>query len=267
MSAFIRSLCPVLLVVLCVVEAGCGGTGSRRGLTRQYEYEQDIYLDLDGSASVIVNASIPALIALHGFPLSPEPRARVDRGEIRALFEAPGVDVTRVSRPWRRRGRRYVQVRIETDDIERLSSAPPFAWTRFELTHVDGRATFRGRVGGTARPPVPQANWDGSELVAFKLHLPSRVYFHNVRDLETRGTGAVERGNILRWEQRLADRLAGTPIEMDVRMDSESILNRTLWLFGGAFAGAMALLAALIWWTVRRGRARARGSSQSQPQS
>ena len=63
MSAFIRSLCPVLLVVLCVVEAGCGGTGSGRGLTRQYEYEQDIYLDLDGSASVIVNASIPALIA------------------------------------------------------------------------------------------------------------------------------------------------------------------------------------------------------------
>jgi len=34
----------------------------------------------------------------------------------------------------------------------------------------------------------------------------------------------------------------------------------------GTLLGA-ALLAALIWWTVRRGRARARGSSQYQPQS
>ena len=36
-------------------------------------------------------------------------------------------------------------------------------------------------------------------------------------------------------------------------MDSQSILYRTLWLFGGAFAAALAVLAFLIWFTMRKG--------------
>ena len=39
-------------------------------------------------------------------------------------------------------------------------------------------------------------------------------------------------------------------------MDSQSILHRTLWLFGGAFAAALAVLAFLIWFTMRKGRRR-----------
>jgi hypothetical protein len=35
-------------------------------------------------------------------------------------------------------------------------------------------------------------------------------------------------------------------------MDSRSILHRTLWLFAGAFLAALAVLAALIWWAMRR---------------
>ena len=27
--------------------------------------------------------------------------------------------------------------------------------------------------------------WDGSEIVAFRLHLPSRILHHTARDLET----------------------------------------------------------------------------------
>ncbi len=37
-------------------------------------------------------------------------------------------------------------------------------------------------------------------------------------------------------------------------MESQSILYRTLWLFGGAFLAAVIVLASLIWWTMRRGR-------------
>jgi hypothetical protein len=66
----------------------------------------------------------------------------------------------------------------------------------------------------------------------------------------------VERGNILRWEQRLSDRVAGVPVDMDVRMDSESILYRTLGLFAGAFIAAMLVMAGIIWWTIRRERRR-----------
>jgi hypothetical protein len=36
-------------------------------------------------------------------------------------------------------------------------------------------------------------------------------------------------------------------------MDSQSILHRTLWLFGGAFLAAVVVLALLIWFTVRKG--------------
>ncbi len=93
---------------------------------------------------------------------------------------------------------------------------------------------------------------DRGELVAFRLHLPSRIGWHNARELETNETSDIARGNILVWEQLLTDRLDGRPVAIEVRMDRQSILYRTLWLFAGAFAAAVALIGALIWWTMRR---------------
>ncbi len=71
--------------------AACGGNL----LSRKYEYEEDIYLGLDGSATIYVNASVPALVALRGFDLDVSPRARLDRAAVRAMFESP------VERMWR----------------------------------------------------------------------------------------------------------------------------------------------------------------------
>jgi hypothetical protein len=90
--------------------------------------------------------------------------------------------------------------------------------------------------------------------VAFRLHLPGRITFHNVKRLDG-SNGDIERGNILTWEQRLADRRMGTPVEIAVTMEAESILHRTLWLFGGSFLAAAALIATVVWWAKRRGRA------------
>ena len=95
--------------------------------------------------------------------------------------------------------------------------------------------------------------WTGGELVAFRLHLPSRIVYHNARDLETNETSDIARGNILSWEQHLTDRLDGRPISIEVKMDRQSILHRTLWLFAGAFAAAVPLIGALIWLTMRKG--------------
>jgi len=47
--------------------------------------------------------------------------------------------------------------------------------------------------------------------------------------------------------------LDGTPIDIKVEMDSQSILHRTLWLFGGAFLAAIGVLALLIWLAIRKG--------------
>ena len=66
---------------------------------RQYEYEEQIYLDTDGSASIIVNSSIAALVALRAAPLNVDPAARVDRDAVRAFYSSPVTRVTRVSDP------------------------------------------------------------------------------------------------------------------------------------------------------------------------
>ena len=99
-------------------------------------------------------------------------------------------------------------------------------------------------------------NWDGRELVGFKLHLPSRIIFHNVKRLEDGSNGEPDRGNILTYEQRLNDRRAGQPLEMEVRMDAQSILYRTLWLFAGAFMAAAFVILTLVGWTMRRAKRR-----------
>jgi thiosulfate dehydrogenase [quinone] large subunit len=96
---------------------------------------------------------------------------------------------------------------------------------------------YRQTLGTSALRPGTLRNfgWDGSELVAFRLHLPSHIRYHNARDVSTDQPRSVERGNIVTWEQQLADRLDGQPLTIEVRMDSQSILYRTLWLFAGAF--------------------------------
>ena len=45
------------------------------------------------------------------------------------------------------------------------------------------------------------------------------------------------------WEQTLRERLSGTPLRMEARMQTESILYTTLWLFAGSFIAAMLVLA------------------------
>ena len=257
-----RGVLPVLLLAVAsaLAATACGGAGGPFG--RQYEYEEDVYLDLDGSAIVMVNASLPALVALHGFSLPLDESARIDRNAVRAAFDSPIARVTRVSRPWRRHGRPFIQVRFDVTDIRQLSKAPPFSWAEYQLTRDNTKTTLREIVRGEKRQPPSNAGWNGSELVAFKLHLPSRIFFHNVRDLETGQTGEAERGNILRWEQRLSDRLAGVPVDMEVRMDSESILYRTLGLFAGAFVAAMLVMSGIIWWTIRRERKKKRAQTE-----
>ncbi len=73
---------------------------------------------------------------------------------------------------------------------------------------------------------VDSGGWTGRELVVFKMHIPSEIPYHNAPSRKT------ERGNILRWEQPLAARLKGEPLDVEVRMEPESILYTTLLLFG-----------------------------------
>jgi hypothetical protein len=225
--------------------SACGG-----GLVKQYEYEEDVYLSLDGSATIYVNASIPALVNLRGLDLKTGPTALLDRTKLHDLFSSPAARVVRMS-SWRRFGRRFVQVRLAVDDITTLASAPPFAWSTYRIDRRDGLLIYRQTLGASAGTPVSDVSWKGSELVAFRLHLPSRVRYHNA------GAENLKRGNILVWEQAFADREAGKPLEIEARVEQTSILYSTLMLFLVSGALAVTVLALILWWVVRKGKASA----------
>jgi hypothetical protein len=229
---------------------------------RQYEYEEDLTIDLDGSGSLTVNASLAALSALRGLDVDPLGQS-VDRDRIRTLYESGVTRVKSVPRPWRRRGRQFVQINLEFDDVRKLNQAAPLSWSAYQLGQEAGQHVFRQTVTASALKPgaLKNVGWDGSEIVAFRLHLPSRILEHNARDLEKDEPTGIRRGNILEWEQHLADRLDGRPVTVQVRMESQSILYRTLFLFIGAFAAAVLTLAGLIWWTIRRGSDQEEGST------
>jgi hypothetical protein len=105
---------------------------------------------------------------------------------------------------------------------------------------------YEQKIGPSAGRDVGSVGWTGSELVAIRLHLPSRVFFHNAPSKE------IERGNIIRWEQTLADRMKGQPIDIEAHMEAQSILVRTLALFGSMVALAALTFAIVIWLVMRR---------------
>ena len=244
----------LLLAVLAVV--AMLATSCSNPLVRQYEYDEQTYLGIDGSATIVISASVPALVALHNLPLDPSPSSRFSSDDGRKVFEAAGCPVTRVGRPWRRSGRRFVQVRMQVPDVRKASACGALSWSAYGFEVTPQQIRYTQTAGAATGTPPAGQNWNGSELVAFKLHLASRVTYHNVRRLEDGTEGDLERGNILTWEQRLTDRLAGAPVVMEARTETESILYRTVSLFAGAFAAAVVLLILLIWFTIRRGRAR-----------
>jgi hypothetical protein len=234
----------------------------------QYEYEEQLYLSVDGQATVIIHTSLHALVALRGVAIDPSTGGPTDRDAIRRVYETAGCRVDRVGRMWQRSGRRFAQVRVTTDDVRTLSLCRLLSWSSYAMDPIEpGGLRYRQTVGGLSdglsepggvkvgesKAESKDAGWDGNELVAFKLHLPSRIRAHNVKLLNGEN-GTQERGNILTWEQRLTDRRAGKPLVMDVTMDSTSILNTTLWIFGGAFAAAVAVLVLIIWMVIRRGK-------------
>jgi hypothetical protein len=232
------------IVLLAALAASCGGGA---GFVRQYEYEEDMYLSLDGSATIYVNSSIAALNALRGSSFATESGAPLDRDAIRAYFTTPVTRVTRRPSLSRRGGRRFLHVRIDVGDVRRLSEARPFGWSSYQFTR-DGELFLYGQtIRGSATTDPGSGKWNGREIVAVRLHLPSRIVYHNA------GADNHRRGNILVWEQRLADRQRGEPLVLEARMEAESILYRTLFLFGATFLVVAIGFVVLIWWIFRRG--------------
>lgn len=230
-----------LLAVLLLQACGAGG------LFRTYEYEEEMYLSLDGTATVYVNSSVAALNALRGAQFDIDPQKAPDRETLRKYFSSPNAAVSRVTLS-RRSNRRFVHIRLDVADVTKLNEAAPFAWSTYSFKR-DGDLFYYKQIVGA--PPsgvnVSNAGWKGNELVAFRIHLPSKIAYHNA------GAGNPQRGNILAWEQPLSERLRGTPLTLDARIETQSILYRTLALFGLTFVAVAVMFGLILWWVLRRG--------------
>jgi len=238
------------ILACAILTSSCG-----RLLKKDYEYEEELYLALDGSATLNVNASVASLVALRAADLPVDPRARVDRERVRALFSGPGA-VVRVSLS-RRDGRRFVHASVDVNDVRDLHSLAPFDWSSYRFDRQADVFEYHQVVSAPRKAEVGNVGWTGGEIVAFRIHVPSKIPFHNAPSRQ------VERGNILAWEQPLTERLEGTPIDIQVQMDAQSILSRTLLLFGSTILAAAATFAIVIWWVVRRGRGPSVAESRS----
>lgn len=234
----------LLLIVAAVslLVSACDDGGL---LGKRYEYEEELRLYVDGSARMDLSASVAALVALRGLDL--DPSADVDRGKVQSLFEGPGVHVTSI-RLSRREGRRFVHVRMDVDDIRRLPRTAPFSWSSYQFRRRGDILEYQQTVGRSAAKAVGNVGWTGNELVAFRMHIPSVIAYHNAPSKR------IERGNILEWEQPLNERLKGVPLDVAVNMEPESILYTTLLLFGSAIVLAAVAFGVVIWRVARHGR-------------
>jgi hypothetical protein len=229
-----------LILLSVLMSAACANV-----IARKYEYEEEIFLALDGSATVYVNASVPALVALRGFKLPLDPNARLDRVLVRELYTTPATTVESITLS-RREGRRYVHLRLDVPDITRLGEAAPFAWSTYRYRENGDRFEFGQQMLDAAGVDAGNPGWHGDELVAVRVHLPSRVDYHNSP------ARRIERGNIIVWEQLLAERIKGVPLAIEARMEKESILFRTLALFGGMAVLVAITFAGVIWFVRSR---------------
>jgi hypothetical protein len=262
-SRWRTALLAVIVAMAAVIVGACGGGGAGGPLGTEYEYEEDLTLSLDGSATLVVNASVAALSALRGLPLDTALNARADqlKEQLRTIYASDNIRVGRISN-WTRRGRRFVGIHLSIDDVRALPKSAPFSWASYDLHEEGEQVVYRQTLSKPATSAALPAGLTGDEIVAFRLHLPARIRFQNSRYLEKDESRPAARGNIVTWEQRLRERLQGKPIAyaesrqpdvMEVRMDRQSILYRTLWLFGIAFVAALLVIAGLIWLTMRRG--------------
>jgi hypothetical protein len=215
---------------------------ARPACSSKYEYEEEVYLSLDGSATVYVNSSLAALNALRGttFDLSPGGARRHHR-DPRVLLEPrdardprqPVAPQQPSIRPRPSRRRRRAQAR----------RVAPFAWSKYEFTPRRRSLHLLQTVGDAAKAGR-RRGWNGREIVAFRLHLPSKIRYHNTRPSPPRqhpGVGAVARRSDARQAAACSRR----------RMDPQSILYAR----SGCSvrrSSASAAFVVVIWWVMRR---------------
>src|SRR5687767_2518565 len=147
MRVFVRQAALVSVIAMCALFASACNV-----VAQKYEYEEEIYLRLDGSATVNVNASVASLVALRGVDLPTDPKARLDRDRVRGLFSVSGAEPPRLTLS-RRDGRRFIHVSLDVPDVRQLQRQRMFAWSTYRFDRESDGFVYRQRVGSLERQP------------------------------------------------------------------------------------------------------------------
>lgn len=216
------------LLAFALVLSGCA----------TYEYEEEIFLEVDGSGRLRVSGSREILSALHVAEGG-------SVGAMRARFEGPGLTIDSV-RETERQGRRFVHVQGRFSSWNELCAHPAYRDRECLLQqNPDGELDLHLNLPSPARS-VPEGV-PPDAVVAVRLHFPSKVSFHN-------STGGIERGNIISWERRVDDHFDSTPLVVDARFERRSVLATTVAVLGTAIAAVLLSVASILLWMVRKGR-------------
>jgi hypothetical protein len=138
-----------------------------------YEYEHEIWLQVNGSGTVNVTGRPSLWTAFKSLPLDEHDPDAMKRAA-REVFERSGLEVRRVT-VTTRGGRPYLFVSADFKDVNRLSYTPAFPDLRLGLRREGGRLLLDG---SWQRPieALPGGERDREGLMAVRFHLPSKVY-------------------------------------------------------------------------------------------
>jgi hypothetical protein len=206
-----------------------------------YEYEEEVFLEVDGSGDIRMSGSEAAVEALH----------HVDADHAASLFEADGVQIVSV-RETERDLRKFVHVEARFAEWEDLCCTPAFQGRACRLVSgEDGLALHLSLP--SPRESAPES-LDPQAILALRYHFPSTIHYHN-------SPGGIERGNILAWKRTLREHFAGRPLDVEVRFDRRTILEATVSIVGLAFVLVAASLGSALVLMVRKGRRQLRAEA------
>ncbi len=202
-----------------------------------YEYEEEAFLDVDGSGTIRVSGSREILEALNGNELSSaEALAPLVTGENVSLVS---------TRETVRAHRRFFHVEGRFRNWNDLCHRPWFRDWRCGLrVEGDENVLLYSFPVLAERNPAPT---NPDSVLAVRFHFSGTVRYHNAR-------GDVERGNIVSWKRSAPEYFSGAPLEVEARFDRESIFLATVRILLLAVVFVAATIAIGIYVMVRKGR-------------
>lgn len=227
--------------VLCLA-SGC----------QSYEYEEEVFLEVDGSGRLRVSGSSAMLASLHGIEDPSLP-------SVSGYFEGEEFDVTSV-RETERAGRRFFHVEADFTNWNAVCRHPAFSRRPCRLV-LDDEAGER-RLELSAPPPEtddgPPPGLDGvaSERIAIRFHFPSSVLEHNAPN-------GIERGNILSWEREVREHFGAAPLDVRVRFGARSVLSTTIRILALSGGTVLLVVVASLGLMVRQGRRQLRDEAET----